>query len=634
MKKKLLLILISISFTGNATDRKYSISSIPEELKKDVNVVIREDLTTFTIQSQNKASLHVYFAATILNENGKEYAQKTIGYDKLSKVITFKGTVYNANGESIKRLKNSDIYDQSAFDGFSLYSDNRLKHINLSQGSYPYTIEYEYEIEYKFLFFIPSSACISQEKVSSQHYSYSLVYPQSLKPRYKTFNVNEEPTITKTNDIETALWDFKNLKPIKFESNSNREEIIAQIMAAPTQFEFDTYAGKMTTWDDFGRWIKLLNNGRNVLPDETKQKIKLLTSGLKTREEKVKALYEFMQSKTRYVSIQLGIGGFQPFEASIVDQTGYGDCKALSNYMVAMLNEIGIKANYVLIRAGEGAIDLKKDFPSSQFNHAIAAVPNGLDTLWLECTSQTNPFGYMGTFTGDREALMITDEGAKIVNTINYNAAQNIKSRVADVIVQLDGNAKAKVKTRYSGIQYEHGHLNFTVNSQSDDQKKWIQKNIEIPAFDINSFKMTNLKDKIPTAIVDLDLTLSRLASVSGKRIFITPNLMNRFTFIPERVDARKTKVVLKKTYTDIDTIRYQLPSGIYPESVPSTISLSTRFGEYHASFKIDQGSLIYVRRVRMNKGDFPKESYNELIDFYKSINKADNMKLVFLNKT
>ena len=73
--------------------------------------------------------------------------------------------------------------------------------------------------------------------------------------------------------------------------------------------------------------------------------------------------------------------------------------------MVAMLKEVGIKAYYTTIKAGQNATDIDVDFPSHQSNHIIVAVPNNHDTLWLECTDQTNPFGYLGTFTGDRKAL-------------------------------------------------------------------------------------------------------------------------------------------------------------------------------------------------------------------------------------
>jgi hypothetical protein len=152
--------------------------------------------------------------------------------------------------------------------------------------------------------------------------------------------------------------------------------------------------------------------------------------------------------------------------------------------------------------------------------------------------------------------------------------------------------------------------------------------------FDINSFSMKNIKKRVPSAVVNLDLSLRKLATVSGKRIFVTPNLMNRSTFIPEKVEKRKTAVITKTAYTDIDTIHYHLPDGIYPEFVPEPVVIKSKFGEYEARYTIDEKGLTYIRRIRKTPGSFPPEAYTEFIDFFRSINKADNTKLVFINKT
>lgn len=621
-------------FSVLAGDLKYPVSEIPEDLKKDVNVVIREDQMVFKILAKNKSSYFVRFVVTILNEKGNRYANKSIGYDKLSKITDFNGFVYDANGKQIKKLRNNEIYDHAAFDGYTLFSDNRLKSVSLEQTTYPYTVEFNYEIENKYLYSIPSTY-FGGEKSSTQHGSYQLIFPPNFSPSFKSINIPNTPKREKLSDgMESITWTIENVKPIKYEPNSpSYEELVPQIMAAPGKFEYGGYEGDMSSWKEYGKWNLLLNKDRDQLPETTKIKLKELVKNLSTTEQKVKVVYEYLQSKTRYVSIQLGIGGLQPFLASDVEQTGYGDCKALSNYTVAMLKEVGIKSFYTIINAGDDEAEVNTDFPSHQFNHVIVSVPNGKDTLWLECTSQTNPFGYQGTFTEDRWALMITEDGGKLVRTLNYSPEQNTRSRKAEVVIDANGNAKAKIKTIAKGIQYESNGLNWTL-SDTEKQKKWIEENTDIPNFNINTFSMSEVKEKIPYAKINLDLTLNKYATVSGKRVFVTPNLMSRVTSVPEKVADRKTEVVRKDNYIKYDTIQFSLPENLYPEFLPEPVKINSRFGEYEASFKFDAGKVTYTRRMKVWKGRFPKETYNELVDFYKSISKADNIKLVFLNKT
>lgn len=627
-----LSFLLAIHFVIGKESPRYPVSAIPEELKKGAYAVVREDAMTFTILSKSTANLKVHMVVTIFNDKGKHFARETVFYDNLRKVTSLKAQVLDANGAVIKRLKSNEIQDQSAFEG--LYDDTRVKIADLVQGRYPYTVEFEYEVAYKFLYDIQGSAINPYEDVSVQKASYQLIYPESLAPRYKTYNVDKEPWIQKTNDVVMLQWTFENIKAKKFEPYSDYMKTITRIEAAPSVFEFEGYAGTMQSWDEYGKWIASLNRGRNILPEETKAKVREIVAKLEKREDKIRALYEYMQNKTRYVSIQLGIGGFQPFEASVVDRTGYGDCKALSNYMLALLETVDIKGHYALIMAGEDTPALETDFPSSQFNHAIVAVPNGADTIWLECTSQTNPFGYQGTFTGDRKALLIRDNGAAIVRTTRYPAEVNTQSTSALVKVKPTGQAVASVKRVYSGLQYENGNLNFYINGEYDDQKKWIQHYLDIPSFDLTSFTMTNQKSKIPSATITAELKMDRFATISGKRIFLTPNLMNRNSSVPEKVEDRTTDIVTEFAYVDFDTVRYELPEGIYPEFLPEDVTITSRFGEYEAKYKVDAGRLVYTRKLKMNKGQFPASSYQELIDFYRGVSKADNMKMVFMSKT
>lgn len=114
----------------------------------------------------------------------------------------------------------------------------------------------------------------------------------------------------------------------------------------------------------------------------------------------------------------------------------------------------------------------------------------------------------------------------------------------------------------------------------------------------------------------------------------LVPNLMNRSTFIPERNENRKSDIIRNFGYIDYDTIRYHIPEEVYPEVLPQPVKISSRFGEYESTYTFDQGLVIYTRKIKINKGRFPANAYPEFTEFYKTINRADNTKLVFLNKT
>jgi len=98
---------------------------------------------------------------------------------------------------------------------------------------------------------------------------------------------------------------------------------------------------------------------------------------------------------------------------------------------------------------------------------------------------------------------------------------------------------------------------------------------------------------------------------------------------MPPKNEARKSDIVRRTPYVDIDTILYKLPEALHPEYVPETIDIHSPFGTYEASFQIEQGALLYTRKITIHKGIFPASQYEELMNFYQEINKADHTKVV-----
>lgn len=631
--RKIISILLLLSTLEALGQFNYDIKLIPTPLLENSNVVIRNKEAQFKILSASNASFHSLEAITIFNSKGREHAIKAIYYDRLTKVTQLKASVYDGNGILVKKLKASDFEDRSAISGFSLYEDNRVKVADLSSNHYPFTIELEYELEYKFLFYIPIFYPIWDEHMSAERAKFTINYPLDYKPRTVLRNIEEDKINIKYGNNETT-WSFQALEAFERESHGpGWSELLPIISSAPTNFEYEGYVGNMSTWNNFGEWIMRLNKGKDELSNQTKIEIHKLTDGLTSIEDKSKVLYEFLQRKTRYVSIQLGIGGFQPFNAKVVDEVGYGDCKALSNYMITLLKEVGVKANYTLIRAGSNAQPMDIAFPSSQFNHVIVSVPNGVDTLWLECTSQTNPFKYLGTFTGDRHALAITDEGAKIVRTPS-GEENNLLQRNLQVKIDETGSAIIVGRAYYQGLQFEKDNLNFISNSNQNEQRKWIEESIDLPSFRIENFKFENASPKIPQAVIEYNIITDRLATVSGKRIFLTPNITGKFPVYYIASSSRKSDVIINKSIVEYDTVHFEFPEYLHPEFTPENKSISNAFGQYEVNFIFSEGKMIYCRKLILKKGRYSVDVYNELSAFNKEITKADNLRLAFLKKT
>jgi hypothetical protein len=355
-----------------------------------------------------------------------------------------------------------------------------------------------------------------------------------------------------------------------------------------------------------------------------------IVSGLTNDHEKIFALYQYLQNSTRYVSIQLGIGGWRPFPASYVGNKGYGDCKALSNYMFSLLKEAGIKSYYTLIKAGDHENDLITDFPSRQFNHAIICVPSGNDTIWLECTDQFKSAGYMGGFTGNRHALVITEDGGVIVSTPKYGLKENLQQRTINAKLDAEGLLTAEIKTNYSGMQQDD--LQWLINNVSKDKvKEYLDKELEFATYTVNNFDYKEKKGTLPEIDEKLNVGVDHYATISGKRLFIVPNVMTRSHRKLKTEEERRYDIDLDFEYTDIDKTEIDIPSGYTAESIPQDVNIESKFGRYRSSVKLEQNKIIYLRSMEQFSGLFPKTDYTEMVKFYDAIYKADRNKLVFI---
>jgi hypothetical protein len=624
----LLSLPCQLSFAG---DGEYAVSKIPAVLLQHAHVIKRMEKISFEVINTGEAILRKKYALTIMDENGDKQAGFLEYYDKLHEIKNIEGTLYDADGKELKKLKNKQIIDLTGMDESTLIDDSRRKFHHFFYKVYPYTVEYEVEIKYYGTLFFPVWLPREEENFSVEQSSISIICPLNYSVRYKVFNYTGDPVEMTEKEKKILTWQTTGLSAIEDEyASPSWYELNTVILFAPADFEIENYRGNMNTWQEFGKFVYSLKQGRDQLPDNIKQTIHKITDNIIDPREKIARLYEYMQKNTRYISIQLGIGGWQPFDAKYVATKAYGDCKALTNYMYSLLKEVGIASSYTLIKAGRHANKVMADFPSQQFNHVILCVPLQKDTMWLECTSQTLPAGYLGEFTCDRYALLIDENGGTLVRTPKYGMKDNLETR--NIKATLDDEATLLVKsfTRYGGLQQDLYHD--LINSLSKDKvKEFLHEELDFATYEISSFGYKETKLLLPAVEESLEIIVSNYATITGKRLFIFPNVMTRTHRKLTADSARKFDLELGFEYRDIDTVEINLPAGYTLESMPKDISVSSKFGKYYCSVKLADNKLLYYRNMEHFGGRFPAKDYADLVRFYETIYKADRNKVVLV---
>lgn len=627
MKAFLTTLFILSAVTCVKAQENYDVSLISKDLLPYASSVVRNEEVIVEVKDLDNTLYHVKEVITVLNKNGDDDADIAIWHDKSRYIKDIKGIIYNQWGKPTGKFSESDFDDDSNHDGFSLFTDLKIKHYQPKVAEYPYTISYEYDVKLKQSLDLESWRPIPSDGIAVEKSSYSLICKPDFKIKYKQTNLPVKVTIgTNKQGQQTYTWQTNNLKALKHEPYSPvYRSIMPRLEIVPEKFIYRGIAGSFTNWKELGQWqYDKLNVGRQQLSPQTVAKMKELTSSITDPKAKARKVYEYMQSKTHYISIQVGIGGLQPFPASDVDAQNYGDCKALVNYTQALLKAVDIDSYYCVVYAGASKVNFQTDFASlDQGNHVILCLPFKNDTTFLECTSQNIPFGFLGDFTDDRIVLACTPQGGKLMHTPKYTAQANLEERKANFTLSANGNLSGTMVTNFKGTNYED--RDHVIYESKTEQIKDLKKIYPINNLDIESADLKQFKIEQPYTTETLKISATDYGSVSDGKIIFLANPANRIMSPLREVRNRHNDVYINRGFTDEDEITYTLPAGYKVDMRPKKVSIEKPFGKFESSSTVNGDKLVYSRKLQIIDGTYSKDTYQDLVDFYQSIADVDN---------
>lgn len=622
-----LILLAGSALTGQ--DLSLSILTIPAELKENAGSVVRSHEKVYTVTSANTATIYERKVITILNKDHDRENQFVVFYDGDSKITSFKATLYDAMGDKIRSAKKSEIEDVSAISGGQFYTDSRVQTTTLTHLSYPYTVEFVYEKKLKnfgiveFPHWLPMDY---DQSVMSSVFTAHIPMDNEL-----LFWSNElsAPEVTVSDGKRVHKWSVENLPARRSEALAPpRSATLPYLRTGLKTFDTGEYQGSLESWAAFGTFMNELMKGRSELPPQLKALVRETTSGLTTDKEKIAALYRLLQDRTRYVGVQLGIGGWQPFSAEYVETNRYGDCKALSNYMGAMLSAVDIESYPVLIDWNDRQFfPVEESFTTSAFNHMVLYVPS--EDMYLECTSSDAPVGYLGEGKQDRNVLWVTPDGGKLVRTPKTEPADNGYTRTVNLAIQPDGNATFTLHSSFYGASQET--YRYFANSERNQEKQleWLNRRGILPDVKGAKYSLVVEVDE-PKVDMTYETSLPRYSRKLGTRMFVPINKQYAFDNVPEKRSERKFPINQISARFYVDTVNLSYPKEMEIESLgEAETTIEHAAGEYRAVVKSSPGKLTWIRTLKLVPVELPADAYGDYRQFFVDVAKADRRQVV-----
>ena len=541
-----------------------------------------------------------------------------IGHSPNEEFDLIEAKVLNSKGSTVRKLRNKDLITKSDLSNSAFYQDNLIEEFDLYWNEYPYQIEYSYRITVKEFFYIAWWYPLNYSNVITLKSSlqvdvplnYDIALDYSDEIHHEEFTVEER---------KIHKWSFGQFKFPKTETFAPPiRALIPYVSIMPLKFDYGVN-GTAESWSSFGAWQYELNRGTDQLPMSEKTVIDELIAGMQDKRQIVKTLYQYLQDKTKYVNVDIGVGGLKSYSAFYVSRNKYGDCKALTTYMKALLAYVGIESSYTLVNSGENAGQINKDFPSQQFNHVILAVPFKNDTIWLENTSNSLPFNYLGTFTQDRYALAVNGVTSSLIKTPKLKASDVFEKQNYYFDQDKDGIWQASISKTLRGKSFE-SYRHYKSQASLKDQKEKVLRDIAIDDFEPNSWEIFDGKREDQKIDISLSGNCGSQIREIGNFKVLDPLRLKIPDF--EEPNRRTLSVKINYPINQADSIVYNLPLlKNYTAQLPENINLKSVYGTYQTTYLQINNTIVVCENFQINQGNYPIKEYPSFYSFINSIN-------------
>lgn len=391
--------------------------------------------------------------------------------------------------------------------------------------------------------------------------------------------------------------------------------------------------GGNVTWQQIARWYHGLEEGRYALTPEIEARVAEVVKDARTLDDSLRAVHRWVAQDFRYVSLSLGMGGYQPRVPASVLQTQYGDCKDKATLFIAVARRMGVKAYPVLLNSYG---DVDRSLPSiDQFNHMIAAVekPGGGYTF-LDLTSDLTPYGsVVPSYQGEFGLVVHPDgRGEEITFPLDAPAANRSRLVIAGELTP-DGVFSGTMQSNAEGA-LQYSMRNAFSSRFTDRERQDLGRTIAQGLFEgakADSLELFDGRDLRATPQTKVWVSGGRAATRSGNTLILTLPVGNGSTeqlvaTLEQAPQPRRFPINVAAVVGPITTdteLRITLPEG-WRARLPQNVTATSVFGSYTAEYAQVGRELRITKRASGGRGVQPPTAINTLVSWLKEMGKDD----------
>jgi hypothetical protein len=453
-----------------------------------------------------------------------------------------------------------------------------------------------------------------QEKYPVLEKTISFTLPQDMDVEIRGFNLDDFP-ITKTERVadgnRIVEYTAKELPGMESESfdrgfQYNHPHLLVLVKSVSTSAQ---KTNVLTSPQDLYQWYASLAQKLQPKPEVYKATVTQLIKDKSTDEDKIKAIYYWVQDNIRYIAFEDGLAAFKPDEAQSVFEKRYGDCKGMANLTKEMLKTAGYDARLTWI--GTKRILYDHTIPSLAVNnHMICTVMLNGKKYFLDATEKYMPFGENAERIQNRPVMI--ENGATFISD---NVTASDKNRDADIrtlkaslngdnlvgsyAIELKGEAK---KNFLYGYHY----------TKTDRRDAFMTEFISRGNNNIKNtnLKLPNLEERSGPLALQCDVTYSGAVSSFNNEYYIDIDPAKSFKNWAVKA-TRQSDIDFGEKIHNKTVVELSVPQGYAVTSLPKNVTINDPEFSFNIQYSKTNDKVVYTKEVIVPEGIIKKKSFD-----------------------